>query len=104
LEDRRHGAAEGSSLDSTRAELARLAGRRAELEAAAAEARGEHLRAQEAQSVAEERVTQARVLRSEAARTCTMAAGALGAARAVRDPFAATSLDAARERVVQLEA
>ena len=103
-DDRASGGGEGSSLDAARAELARLAERRAELEAAAAEARAEHARAQDAQSVAEERVTQARSLRSEAARACSLAAGALEAARAIRDPFAASSLDAARERLAKLEA
>lgn len=104
LEDHTSGEAAGSSLDSTRAELARLAARRAELESGAGLARAEHARAQDAQAVAEERVTQARSLRAEAARTCSVAAGALEAARAVRDPFAVSSLEAARERLGKLEA
>src|SRR5206468_2852363 len=45
-----------------------------------------------------------RALRAEATRACTVAAGALEAARAVRDPFAAGSLDTARERLAALEA
>lgn len=103
LDDRVNGVA-GSRLETTTAELARLSQRRTELETAAREARLEHARCQEAQAIAEERVTQARALRADAARACSLAAGALEAARAVRDPFAATSLDAARERLATLEA
>src|SRR5437762_2599039 len=55
------------------------------------------------QSVAEDRVEQARILRAEAARACSVAAGALEQARAVRDPFAANALEAARERLAALE-
>ena len=96
--------ADGSSLDAANAELARLRQRRAELEAATVEARDEHARTQEAQALAEERATRARTLRTEAARACTLAAGALESARAIRDPFAIASLDAARERLAKLEA
>ena len=101
-----NGAADPSgstSADAAQVELNRLAARRSELEAAAMEARAEHARTQEVQAVAEERVTRARALRTEAARACTVAAGALEAARAVRDPFAVASLDAARERLAKLE-
>ncbi|MEY2423845.1 MAG: hypothetical protein QOI95_3912 [Acidimicrobiaceae bacterium] len=94
----------GSSLDGPRAELNRLTERRTTLEAAAEQARTAHARAQEAQAVADERVEQARALRAESARACSVAAGALEAARAVRDPFAATALEAARERLANLEA
>ena len=94
----------GSSLDTPRAELARLAARRTELEAAAEQARQALTRAHEAQTVADESVEQARKLRTESARACSVAAGALESARAVRDPFAVTALDAARERLALLEA
>jgi len=99
------GAADGGgSLDGPRTELARLASRRTELEAAVEEARAAHGRAQEAQGLADERVEQARKLRTESARACSVAAGALEAVRGVRDPFAATALEAARERLAMLEA
>ncbi|MEY2453863.1 MAG: hypothetical protein QOD92_3437 [Acidimicrobiaceae bacterium] len=94
----------GTSLDAPRAELARLAARRTELEAAAEQARQALAQAHEAQTVADERVDQARALRTESARACSVAAGALESARGVRDPFAATALDAARERLALLEA
>ena len=94
----------GPSVDAAQVELTRLAARRAELEAAAQEARDEHARTQEVQAASEERVVRARALRTEAARACTLAAGALEAARAVRDPFAVASLEAARERLAKLEA
>jgi hypothetical protein len=87
-----------------RAELGQLGDRRRELEANAEAARLAHAKAQEAQTVAEERAERARALRGEATRACSVAAGALEAARAVRDPFAAGSLDAARERLATLEA
>jgi hypothetical protein len=94
----------GASLDGPRAELARLAARRTQVEAAANEAKAAHTRAQQAQGIADERVEQARNLRTESARVCSIAAGALESARAVRDPFAVAVLETARERLAMLEA
>jgi hypothetical protein len=93
-----------AAADTPRSELARLTERRTALAAAAEEAKLAHARAQQQQTTAEERVEQARKLRAESARACSVAAGALESARAVRDPFAATSLEAARERLAALEA
>ncbi|MEY2448440.1 MAG: hypothetical protein QOH79_1916, partial [Acidimicrobiaceae bacterium] len=94
----------GGSLEGPRSELARLTERRADLEQATETARAAHARAQEAQSIADERVESARKLRAESARACSVAAGALESARGVRDPFAVSALEAARERLANLEA
>jgi len=98
------GSGDGAGLDGPRTELARLTERRTALTAAAEAARLEHTRAQQAQSTAEQRVESARQLRGDSARACSIAAGALESARAVRDPFATSALEAARERLAQLEA
>ncbi|MEY2459733.1 MAG: hypothetical protein QOG30_1563, partial [Acidimicrobiaceae bacterium] len=97
-------AASGSTDGGAGAELARLTERRTQLEAAVEDARAAHTRAQQAQGIADERVEQARKLRAESARACSVAAGALESARAVRDPFAASALESARERLAILEA
>ena len=94
----------GAVADTPRSELARLTERRTALAAAAEAAKLAHSQAQQQQATAEDRVEQARTLRAESARACSVAAGALESARAVRDPFATTALEAARERLAALEA
>jgi hypothetical protein len=92
-----------SSLDEPRAELARRHQDRVILEARLRDVRDAQKRAAKSEEQAHAAVSEARDARVAAAQQVNTAAGALEAAVTERDPFAEAALEAARDRVGELE-
>lgn len=87
-----------------RADLERLAAEREDVERRLATAKAAQDDAMQQVVVAQAGVEAVRQERRAAVEACTMAAGRLEAARSGRDPFAAAAVEAARERLADLQA
>jgi hypothetical protein len=93
-----------AALTSVRAEVEAAAARLAHADEQARRRRLEHEAAQATLAAREREADEARSARTGASAVCSAAVRALEDLHAARDPLAPTSLDAARERLAELEA